>query len=126
MALTYDPDSFDSPTLPLDLGAAVTAENIDALTKPVANQNNSGGSTFQNAIDNVLDLFEGGKRIYDGVQETIGTAKAQAAAKKAAATQTVVVSPGNASLVLGLNTTQLALIAGGLAVLLILPRLMRR
>lgn len=123
--LTYNPDDFDSPTLPLDLGVAVTSDNIDALTQPVANQNNSSG-TFQNAIDNVLHLFENGKAIYDGVQDTIGTAKAQAAAKKAAATQTVIVSPNNPSIVFGLNTTQLLLIAAGLTALLVIPRLLRK
>lgn len=125
MALRYDPDSFDSPTLPLDLGVAVTSENIDALTQPVKKQNGSSGSTFQNAIDNVLDLFDNGKKIYDGVMDTIGTAKAQAAQKKAQA-QTVVVAPANASVILGLNTNQLILITVGLAALVVVPKLLRR
>lgn len=124
--LNYDPSTYDSPTLPLDLGVAVTSENIDDLTAPVSNQNGSSKSTFQNAIDNVASLFHNGLDIYNSVQQTVGTAKAQAAAKKNAASQTVVVSPSNPSVVFGLSTPQILLVVGGLAALLIIPRLLRK
>jgi hypothetical protein len=123
MALQYD-QNYDNPTLDINLPEALTAQNIDAVTQPVANQNGSGGFSFGNAIKGVLDLLDNGIEIYNKVNTVIdgASAKNNANDQKVAP---VTVSSNNPSFILGLSTNQLLLIAGGLAAVLILPRLLR-
>lgn len=121
--LSYD-SGYDSPTIDLNLPAALTAADLD-FSKPASNQNNSSGNTVKSAVDNVLALLEGGAAAYDIVNSKIAGASDKANAQQQL-TAPVVVSPGNPAFVFGLSTNQLLLIAGGLAAVLILPRLFRK
>lgn len=122
MALRYDAN-YDNPTLDFDLPEAVTASNVNSLTQPVANAKNASSSfNFNDAIHNVLSLLDDGLSIYSKVNDITD----QAASKNADQQQRVspvTVSAAQPSFVLGLSTNQLLWIAGGLALVLILPRL---
>ncbi len=123
MPFNYDSSTYDSPELDVNVQAAIDA--APSIVQPVANRNASSGFSFDNAINGVLGLLDNGLNIYNKVSDTIGTAQAQAQAKKTNA-KAVTISPNNPSFVFGLSTTQILLIAGGLAALLIIPRLVKR
>lgn len=123
MPFNYETATYDSPELDVNLDQALSS-NGQSNTQPVANRNTSSGFNFGDAINSVLQTLDNGLSIYNKVNETVGTAQAQAQAKKTAA-QAVTVSPANPSFILGLSTNQLLLIAGGLAAILIIPRLVK-
>ena len=121
--LNYNDGSFNAPSIDLDLGSAVTPDNINDLTQPVANQNGSGGFSFNDALNGVLNLFNKGVEVYKSVDDVIGGAASQNAQAVQTATPTRIYLPQQPSVVFGLSTNQLLLIAAGLAAVVILPRL---
>jgi hypothetical protein len=125
MALQYDAN-FDNPTLDINLPEAITDKNVNKATQPVANSNGSGGFNFGEAIGAVLGQLENGINIWKEVDSLTGGAASKSNTEEVKKTAPVVVSPTNPSFVFGLSTTQLLLIAGGLAAIIILPRVLKR
>lgn len=123
MSLSYDAN-FDNPTLDISLPEALTAQNVDAMTQPTAKVANTGGFSWTDAVKNVLSLLDQGAQTYAAVDAAIGGAEAQQ--RQEIKPAVVTVAPSNPAFVFGLSTPQLLLIAGGLAAVLILPRLLRK
>lgn len=122
--LTYD-QNYNNPTIDINLPDAVTPQNVDNLTQPIAKSGGSSGFNFNDAISGVLGLLDNGLAVYNHVNDTIGNAAAKSNAENQKVAPTVI-SAGNPAFVFGLSTNQLLLIAGGLAAILIVPRLLRR
>lgn len=111
-------DDYSQPTINIDI-----PDLPDLETQPAANANGSNGFNVSGALQNVLNLLDGGFQIYKSVNDKIGLATSQS---KVEPKPQVTVSAANPSVVFGLSTGQLLLIAGGLAALLIVPRLLRK
>ncbi len=112
---------FDNPSLDVDLPTALSREQVDNLTQPTANANGSSGFTVNGALNSILELFDGGYQVYKSVTDKIGTGSTTQETP-----QKVVVSAAQPAVVFGLSTNQLLLIAGGLAAILVIPRLLRK
>ncbi len=115
---------YDNPSIGLDLGDALTASDVDALTQPTANQNGSSGFSVNNALNGILNLFDRGFEVYQSVTNKIGTG--QQADNANTQPNRVVVSAAQPAVVFGLSTNQLLLIAAGLTAVLVIPRLLRK
>ncbi len=124
MPLNYN-DLYDSPSIDINLPDPITAENVNSQTQPTAKQNASSGFSLNDALKNVLGLLDNGLAIYDSINNKIGGA-AEKTAESQQQPKQVVVSAAQPAFVFGLSTNQLLLIAGGLAALLILPRVLKK
>ncbi len=128
--LTYDGGSYDSPSIDLNLPAALTANDFNAPVTPAANQNQSQGFNFNDAISNVLKLFDTGVQVYKSVdQVTAGAASSNANEQKNAAQAQAQAAQAQVITISGtLQKYQnyLIIAAVGLAAVLIIPRLIKR
>lgn len=121
-------DIFNQPSLDLpDLGNPITADNVNGITQPVANQNGSGIiQTANDALKGLLGLFDTGYQVYQDVNQKTGGASAQVSQNVTAPSVVRVGTQQQPAFVLGLSVNQILLIAGGLAAILIIPRLIKR
>lgn len=93
---------------------------MNAPTDNVSAPTNSGG--FNDVVDNLLKLFQGGSEVYANIKNKTGVVKSDV--------QSTTVSPGtvgnNTPVLFGLNRNELLLVAGGLTLVLVVSLVRRR